>query len=57
MPSSVESLFCKIRREKGKLSEKRVESALLFLCNVGEIDSFRSDKELDRKGIDFWFRW
>lgn len=54
MVSSVESLFNKIRREKGKLSEEKVRFALLFLCKEGKIDGFRRDKESDRKGIDFW---
>lgn len=53
MSSSIERLIKEVRIQRGKKSESRVENALSFLLEKGEINEFLRDEKLDRKGIDF----
>jgi len=49
---NLSSSFWQIKRIRGQSSEERVDNALQFLLEQGEISSFQRSGELDGKGID-----
>jgi len=52
MSRNLSSVFGEIKRVRGQFSEERVDNALQFLLEQGEISSFQRSGELDGKGID-----
>ena len=52
MSRNLSSVFGEIKRVRGQSSEERVDNALQFLLEQGEISSFQRSGELDSEGID-----